>query len=52
MQKLHRRDAMVRLGQVGLGALTLSDCCVRIVWRLAHRVIWSNNAPVRPRLAS
>jgi len=25
MQKLHRRDAMVRLGQVGLGALTLSD---------------------------
>lgn len=25
MQKLRRRDAMVRLGQVGLGALTLSD---------------------------
>ncbi|MDA1049897.1 MAG: DUF1501 domain-containing protein [Planctomycetota bacterium] len=25
MNMLHRRDAMVRLGQVGLGALTLSD---------------------------
>ena len=25
MQKLHRRDAMVRLRQVGLGALTSSD---------------------------